>query len=315
MAASRPNHVDHFRTDTLLVRTYHAEREAAEAPSPESEAPFSSVVLPVSGGFVKHIRGRTIVADTNRAIFFRRGEVYFTSHPQGRRLILEIGIDDGVMHSVLMDAAPHRADRDEAFPTHALADDRVCLARHLLVRRLAAPTADRDVLDTLEIEEAALGITRHVMESAPDPRAPRGRAATRRAHAELAEAAAAYLVGHFDEPLELADIARAVHASPFHLSRVFRAECGRTLHRYLTDLRLRATLERLADDPRDLTRIALDAGFCSHSHFTRAFRSAFHATPSVIRAAGPEALRDALHRLGAEDLTDGTGSDARDLVA
>jgi AraC-like DNA-binding protein len=84
-----------------------------------------------------------------------------------------------------------------------------------------------------------------------------------------------------------------VHASPFHLARVFRERAGVPVHRYLTRLRLRAALERLSDGADDLTALALDLGFSSHSHFTDAFRREFGRSPSDVRRdAGPRALRE-----------------------
>lgn len=81
----------------------------------------------------------------------------------------------------------------------------------------------------------------------------------------------------------LAEIARRVGVSPFYLCRSFRAATGSTLHAYRTDLRLREALNRLGDHGRDLTGLALDLGFSSHSHFTATFRRAFDATPSSVR--------------------------------
>jgi AraC-like DNA-binding protein len=68
----------------------------------------------------------------------------------------------------------------------------------------------------------------------------------------------------------------------------FAARVGRhhtrawSFHRYLTRLRLRAALERLPD-ASDLTALALELGFSSHSHFTDAFRREFRRTPSEAR--------------------------------
>jgi AraC-like DNA-binding protein len=42
-------------------------------------------------------------------------------------------------------------------------------------------------------------------------------------------------------------------------------------------------LERLDAGERDLTRLALDLGYSSHSHFTDAFRRSFGVTPSTAR--------------------------------
>ena len=87
------------------------------------------------------------------------------------------------------------------------------------------------------------------------------------------------------QPISLDDVSRAVHASPFHFARIFQERTGVPVHRYLTRLRLRAALERVAAGESDLTRLALELGFSSHSHFTDAFRREFGRAPSTVRGA------------------------------
>jgi AraC-like DNA-binding protein len=55
------------------------------------------------------------------------------------------------------------------------------------------------------------------------------------------------------------------------------------IHRYLTQMRLRAGMEQLLDGVDDITRLALELGFSSHSHFTESFRREFGCTPSELR--------------------------------
>ncbi|NIP90808.1 MAG: AraC family transcriptional regulator, partial [Gammaproteobacteria bacterium] len=52
--------------------------------------------------------------------------------------------------------------------------------------------------------------------------------------------------------------------------------------RYQMRLRLARSLVRL-ESCEELTDLALDLGFSSHSHFTAAFRAAFGVPPSVYR--------------------------------
>jgi AraC-like DNA-binding protein len=114
------------------------------------------------------------------------------------------------------------------------------------------------------------------------------RQATDVEHAERVEAAKVYLAARLGESIALDDVARSVHASPFHLSRMFRQRTGVPIHRYLTRLRLRASLERLADGAEDITALALDLGFSSHSPAPFAPSSAkrppkFAARPGLAR--------------------------------
>jgi AraC family transcriptional regulator len=87
----------------------------------------------------------------------------------------------------------------------------------------------------------------------------------------------------FAEPLSVEFIAKSVGCSPFHLSRIFRRATGLTLHRAIVRRRLREGLERLLDEPLHISRIALDVGFASHSHFTDAFRDEYGHSPQKVR--------------------------------
>ena len=80
----------------------------------------------------------------------------------------------------------------------------------------------------------------------------------------------------------LTDLAAAVDLSAFHLCRWFRILTGVTISAYRTDLRVRASLERVMLG-EDLHTLALSLGFASHSHFTLAFRSVFGVPPSEMR--------------------------------
>jgi AraC family transcriptional regulator len=102
-------------------------------------------------------------------------------------------------------------------------------------------------------------------------------------HAEKTEAAKELLAARMSEHVMLDEIAREVGASPFNFARIFRRQTGLPVHRYLTLLRLRGSLERLAQSDVDLTILALHLGFSSHSHFTGVFRREFGETPSSFR--------------------------------
>lgn len=114
-------------------------------------------------------------------------------------------------------------------------------------------------------------------------RCPARHQAAQAARSRYVERAQAYLAANFDQPLTLADIARATQCSPFHLARLFRTELGTSLRRYQERLRFAAAIERLARGESDLLRLALDLGFTSHSHFTANFRRALGVTPSELR--------------------------------
>ncbi len=171
---------------------------------------------------------------------------------------------------------PDAAARSTPFgPSHVPID----AAGHLLLQRFARGLAARP-LDPLFVEDTALALLARVV--GPAPRLVGGSLR----QARLVDDVKGLLVACYDRRVTVSEIARAVGCSPFHMSRVFRAATGYTVHRYLTELRLRAGLERLLAGADDVTTLALDLGFSSHSHFTAAFRATFGITPSQARAGG-----------------------------
>jgi AraC-like DNA-binding protein len=103
-------------------------------------------------------------------------------------------------------------------------------------------------------------------------------------HARLAARVREHLCRTFQSRESLADVAAGVGASPFHVCHVFRRETGYSVHQYRTELRLRWSLEPLADGI-DILTVALAAGFSHHSHLTMTFRRAFGMPPSAFRRA------------------------------
>ena len=70
----------------------------------------------------------------------------------------------------------------------------------------------------------------------------------------------------------------------FHLCRTFREQTGLTLHAYRMRQRLGRAMDRIVDgEDCSLTDLALETGFCSHSHLSRAFRRQFGISPSSLR--------------------------------
>jgi AraC family transcriptional regulator len=101
--------------------------------------------------------------------------------------------------------------------------------------------------------------------------------------AEVVERVRGHALARLDQRLTLTSLARVADCSPFQLCRAFRHATGGAVHQWLLRLRLQVSLERVAEPRRDLTGVALDLGFASHSHFTAAFRRTFGVTPSELR--------------------------------
>jgi AraC-like DNA-binding protein len=82
--------------------------------------------------------------------------------------------------------------------------------------------------------------------------------------------------------LSLGQIATATGTSPAYLTDLFHRIEGMPIYRYQIRLRLARALARMPH-AEDITQVALELGFSSHSHFSSAFRATFGMTPSSYR--------------------------------
>ncbi len=99
----------------------------------------------------------------------------------------------------------------------------------------------------------------------------------------LARDADALLECEFAGALSVSRLARRLGVSASYLTRAYRAATGRTLHARVTRLRLSQALDRLAAGADDLTALALELGYSSHSHFSAEFKRHVGRPPSVFR--------------------------------
>nr|WP_314901822.1 helix-turn-helix transcriptional regulator [uncultured Deefgea sp.] len=93
-------------------------------------------------------------------------------------------------------------------------------------------------------------------------------------HAHRIHLAISYIHAHFDQDIQLADLAQAAHFSPYHFHRVFTAIQHETPNDFLRRIRIeRAANLLLIYPPFPMQQIALDCGFKSQALFSRAFRT------------------------------------------
>ncbi|HEY3499847.1 MAG TPA: AraC family transcriptional regulator [Polyangiaceae bacterium] len=93
-----------------------------------------------------------------------------------------------------------------------------------------------------------------------------------------------FIADHLDEALSVAEVARAARLSEFHFHRLFHAEVGEPVGRFVTRRRLELSALRLAyERDRTVTDIALSSGYSSTSNFSKAFTKYFGASPTEVR--------------------------------
>lgn len=104
------------------------------------------------------------------------------------------------------------------------------------------------------------------------------------AEPSYAKRARAYISEHFHEAISPKDIALALHVTPAHLARVFKAEMGISLSNCLSQARLAKALEYLSFERMSIHNIAINLGFSDQNYFSRWFKQLIGESPTDYRA-------------------------------
>lgn len=100
---------------------------------------------------------------------------------------------------------------------------------------------------------------------------------------ETLEQAVIYIEEHLGEDISVEDVARFVGYSYYHLTRQFRAVLGESVGSYIKGRRLADAAKKLLYTNEKVIDIAMEAGFDSAEAFSRAFKTAYRASPSSYR--------------------------------
>ena len=245
--------------------------------SPRAPAGFSpdfQVCLPYRGFFIWHVGGDDVVSDANQVLFVASGESYRVSEPVPGGYAELIITPRPTLLAELLDVPTARLSSHRLFRRrYRRADVRLQLLRARLLHETNSGTWDSLAAEELVVATLRRAIDADVPQPEPSP-------STRRLIRRTKE----FVEGQLTRPFRLNDVARAVDASPAYLTDVFRRFEGLPLHQYALQARLARALVELPH-ANDLTKLALDLGFSSHSHFAAAFHRAFGAPPSVLRRA------------------------------
>lgn len=257
--------------EALQVGLFHAQPSTDACGDIERQS-SNAVALPVTGLFSKHdAPGRYVIGTPSHAVFFAADMPYRIGFPGAvgdRALILRFG--EGCV------ADQPRSGGD--LGSYGLLSADAMMLRNLLWARLQRSEADTFGGEALGFD--LLSMSLGSMRAGISP--PRRSALERRRHAveRVKEAIGAAPADKWS----VARLAKVASLSPFHLCHVFRAIVGTSIYDYVLQERLAHSLEPVLDGG-DLTAIALDAGFASHSHFTARFRGFFGVTPTALRRA------------------------------
>lgn len=246
------------------------------------------LVFPRTCVRITHEGREPVVASPNVVMFYNEGQIYERAPISERGDLCEwFAFSPPVIVDTLSNFDPDACEHpDQPFSlTHGPSD----AGSYMLQRQAVEHFTASRWPNTLLIEELLLQVLFTVVQSSFQARGCGQRPTredTRRAQENVVRAVQELIAARFQETLGLAEIATSVHSSPFRLCRIFRKQTGMTIHQYQEQIRLRSALDRIPDCRGDLTTLALDLGYSSHSHFTYAFRRTFGVAPSQL-VAGP----------------------------
>ena len=243
--------------------------------TPEECAGATTLVFPYRGVFARHVGATDAVGEANQVLFFNRSEGYQISHPVvGGDCCLSVRLRDDLLAEMIpaeMAVDPYEPRfNGQSRGIDARAQVLVALLRHGL---------DAGLVDDLEAETLTLTLLRRAL----GERTGRSRLGSL-GRKKVVDRAKLVMSSDLSRRWTLSDIAGEVGVSPVYLTQLFQQVEGMPLYRYHIRLRLARALDLLPKYD-DLTHLALDLGFSSHSHFTAAFRKTFGRTPADFQRA------------------------------
>jgi AraC family transcriptional regulator len=262
-----------FESKTLQIGLVET-RPVSDACGEVERQNLNVVVLPFSGVFSKHdAPGRHVVATPSHAVLIAADTPYRIGFPGAigdRALTLRFG------ETLAPDLLDERSSAG-APAANGLLPANAMILRNLLCARLKGVDAD-----DFEVEALGLDLLDMSLRSMRANNPPLRRSARARRTRALERVKEAVALAPSDK-WNLARLAQVANLSPYHLCRVFRETVGTSIYSYVLQERLARSLDAVLDCGDDLTAIALDGGFASHSHFTARFRRFFGCTPAALR--------------------------------
>lgn len=263
--SSKMSHIRELYVSRLVAVNDAICTAGKSGPTPTRGGAETYIALIRRGCYDYHFGSRLYFADTSTAFIYDAGAEYRASHPtDGGDDITKVQVAPELMAELFSARRPNEHVQFNLTPATQLGHFRT----YAMLNGGGG--------EALGMEEVVLGLLNQLTANPiPVANCTRQRRLVDRAKAILSE--------HLERNLDLTAVAEEVGCSPYHLMRIFRGQTGQALRGYRVRLRMIAALDRLAQGADDITALALDVGFSSHSHMTDAFRAVFHLAPSQLR--------------------------------
>lgn len=102
---------------------------------------------------------------------------------------------------------------------------------------------------------------------------------------ERVERSTAILRSHLADPPDIEALGQQVGCSSFYLSRLFSKEMGMTIPQYVRQIRMERAAELLLGGRHNVTEAAMEVGYSSLSHFSKAFCTTIGCCPALFPTA------------------------------
>ena len=259
-----------FSSDAVCLAEVQC-RGACRHRGAEEHTAEAQLVFPYRGLFVRHVGSDASVADANQVLFFDADDVHRVSHPvAGGDACFVMTLSPPVLSELATKEIYDGRARRFRVRSRSLGSAAQAL-RNALLNRLISNTST-----TLEAESVSLALATLAFSKLPVmPNRPT------RSKRLMIDRVKLLLAESTSRRIGLAEIGRQVGASPVYLTQVFSQLEGLPLYRYHLRLRLAEALARLPEQ-HDLSRLALDLGFSSHSQFTTLFGQTYGLPPSTF---------------------------------
>lgn len=270
--------------ESPLVSAFDVHCSAPKAASGAEEiCATPRLIFPRRGVFSSNVKNRSFVADCKTVLLFNSGEVYRIAHPHsGGDDCTVLAFSEPMLREFLTDWGAQEADAAAPFcASHLLLSAIAQRNVQFLLRALRIPAHD-----ALHADEIAIRILRIVFAHlSPDnlTRQHDYRRSPAYRERDQIEEVRSLVSGNPGANLTLSQLATAVCSSPFYLARRFRDSVGMSLHQYRLDMRVALAFNKLSEGCEDISGLASDLGFASHSHLTARFKSTYGLTPSQVR--------------------------------
>lgn len=255
-APDRQNH----RREIISSKSLRAEEIVAQPELPPSGVTTNRQLAITCAGAFEFQVGRSISwVDPTRLLFAEAGQDFVDHH-----------VVPGVGHRSIILTPGDEVLAELSSNQDTLFGDRVrlCTLKVQLLAQLLRRATNPSAAEELGIALLAEGVGETRRLSVHDPRC------VREAKARLHDCT--------EGRVTLGEVAEDIGVTSVHLTQAFKRSEGMPLYRYQTQLRLSRALAELPER-EDITDLALELGYSSHSHFTATFRAALGVTPSAYR--------------------------------